>query len=246
MGSTGSTGGAERRDVRRGARQRLWSYLVEPDSFGLVLLLILVTMVTVAAGRAPQGRLAALVVAGSTLLYTLFTCRVRAGLQRAAWLLVGASLGFSVLASQAGTEAVAEASAIGVSALLMVATAPAIAHRVLRRPVVDAPMVSGALCLYLLLGLFFGFVFALVNVVEEGTFFTAAGEEAPVDFLYFSLVTLTTTGYGDLAARTALGRMLAVTEALSGQVYLVTVVAVLVGNIGRVRPERRGPEGRTG
>ena len=40
--------------------------------------------------------------------------------------------------------------------------------------------------------------------------------------------------------------MLAVTEALTGQVYLVTVVAVLVGNIGRVRAERRGPEGRAG
>jgi hypothetical protein len=67
-----------------------------------------------------------------------------------------------------------------------------------------------------------------------------------VDFLYFSLVTLTTTGYGDLAARSALGRKLAVTEALSEQVYLVTVVAVLVGNIGRVRPEHRDPEGHPG
>ena len=65
-----------------------------------------------------------------------------------------------------------------------------------------------------------------------------------MDFLYFSLITLTTTGYGDLAARTSLGRMLAATEALTGQVYLVTVVAVLVGNIGRVRPARRGPERR--
>ena len=173
MGRTGGDGG---QGARPRALQRLWSYLVEPDSFGLVLLLILGTMVTVATtGSAPQGRLAALVVAGTTLLYTLFTCRVRAGVQRAAWLLVGASLVFSALAWRAGTEAVAEAGAVAVSALLVVATTPAIAQRVLRRPVVDAPTVSGALCIYLLLGLFFAYVFGLVNLVEEGTFFTAAG-----------------------------------------------------------------------
>jgi hypothetical protein len=53
---------------------------------------------------------------------------------------------------------------------------------------------------------------------------------------------LTTVGYGDLAARGDVGRMLAVTEALLGQLYLVTVVALLVSNVG-IRPRRRpGPE----
>jgi voltage-gated potassium channel Kch len=62
-------------------------------------------------------------------------------------------------------------------------------------------------------------------------------ETAPrsIDFLYFSYVTLTTVGYGDLTAAGDLGRMLAVTEALLGQLYLVTVVALVIGNIGRER-----------
>ncbi|MBV9359359.1 MAG: two pore domain potassium channel family protein, partial [Chloroflexi bacterium] len=54
----------------------------------------------------------------------------------------------------------------------------------------------------------------------------------------FSYSTLATVGYGDFVARTNLGRMLAVTEALIGQLYLVTVVALLMGNLGRGRRER--------
>ena len=107
-------------------------------------------------------------VAGTTLLYTLYTCHVRAVVLRAAWLLVGLSLAIAVLAALAGTEAVAAASTAAVTALLVVLTAPAIGRRVLRRPVVDSRVVSGALCIYLLLGLTFAFVFALVDVVEAG------------------------------------------------------------------------------
>ena len=55
------------------------------------------------------------------------------------------------------------------------------------------------------------------------------------DFVYFSFATLTTVGYGDLTAATDLGRSLAITEALIGQIYLVTVVALIVPNIGRAR-----------
>jgi hypothetical protein len=53
--------------------------------------------------------------------------------------------------------------------------------------------------------------------------------------LYFSFTTLTTVGYGDLTARSDLGHTIAVTEALVGQIYLVTVVALLVSDVGRRR-----------
>ena len=55
------------------------------------------------------------------------------------------------------------------------------------------------------------------------------------DYLYFSFATLTTVGYGDLAAATDLGRSVAIAEALIGQIYLVTVVAVIVGSLSRRR-----------
>ena len=56
--------------------------------------------------------------------------------------------------------------------------------------------------------------------------------------LYFSYVTLATLGYGDYTAAGNLGRALAVLEALMGQLYLVTVVAVVVTRLGRPGRER--------
>ena len=53
--------------------------------------------------------------------------------------------------------------------------------------------------------------------------------------LYFSFATLTTVGYGDVLTRSDLGHTLAVTEALVGQIYLVTVVALLVSDLGSRR-----------
>jgi hypothetical protein len=90
----------------------------------------------------------------------------------------------------------------------------------------------GVLCLYLLVGLIFAVTFGVVQDVSNTDFFTVehAGRD---DFLYFSFATLTTVGYGDLVAATNLGRSLAIAEALLGQIYLVTVVALIVT---RLRP----------
>ena len=60
--------------------------------------------------------------------------------------------------------------------------------------------------------------------------------------LYFSFTTLTTVGYGDLTAASNLGHTLAMSEALVGQIYLVTVVSLIVGNLGLRR--REPAEGR--
>jgi len=68
-----------------------------------------------------------------------------------------------------------------------------------------------------------------------GRFFAQQDSTTVAHCLYFSFTTLTTVGYGDLTAASNLGHTLSVTEALSGQIYLVTVVSVIVGNLGRVR-----------
>src|SRR5436190_1152622 len=82
--------------------------------------------------------------------------------------------------------------------------------------------------------LFCAFVWAVLNRVD-GPFFAGGQAGNASDFQYFSFVTLTTVGYGDLTARSALGHTLAVLEALVGQIYLVTVVSLFVTNVGRAR-----------
>jgi uncharacterized membrane protein len=93
----------------------------------------------------------------------------------------------------------------------------------------------GVLCIYLLIGSMFAFVFGIVDSLGSAPFFAQHAAPNTHNFLYFSFVTITTTGYGDLTAGTDVGRSLAIAEALVGQIYLVTVVAAIVGGL-RGRP----------
>jgi hypothetical protein len=83
---------------------------------------------------------------------------------------------------------------------------------------------------YLLIGLAFAFLFAPTAIVSGAQFFVSTSDAGAADYVYFNYVTLATEGYGDLVARTTLGRMLSATEALTGQIYLMTIVALLVSN----------------
>ena len=100
-----------------------------------------------------------------------------------------------------------------------------------------ARTISASLSIYLLFGLFFAYLFALIGVSRDGGFFAQTGPHTSVDYLYFSFITMTTVGFGDLTAANGAGRMLCALEALLGQLYLVTVVAVVIGNVSGRRPE---------
>jgi voltage-gated potassium channel len=100
--------------------------------------------------------------------------------------------------------------------------------------------VLGALCIYVLLGLSFAFVFEAVGNLGSQPFFAPLEHGRRSDYTYFSFITMATVGYGDLTPQGGLGRALAVIEGLFGQIYLVTAVAALVGAIGRARAPRQG------
>ena len=97
--------------------------------------------------------------------------------------------------------------------------------------------VMGVLSLYMLIGMSFAFTYGAIDRFGDDPFFADAGLATVSNCLYFSFTTLTTAGYGDFVAGTSLGHTLAVFEALIGQIYLVTVVSLIVSNLGR--PARR-------
>ncbi len=94
---------------------------------------------------------------------------------------------------------------------------------------VDVETILGALCVYLLVALVFSHVFALIYHLNPDAFRFAAERDGEAPWLYYSMVTLTTLGYGDIAPMSAAARMLSVLEAAMGQLYLAVLVARVVG-----------------
>ncbi len=111
----------------------------------------------------------------------------------------------------------------------------AIVRRVAKAPVITFRVVLGALSIYLLFGLAYSYLYGFVQWFQGEPFFNQTADPSSAIYIYFSYITMATVGYGDFTPATDLGRMLAVSQALLGQLYLVSVVAVIVGNIGRTR-----------
>ena len=241
-GTAGAAGdNALRRPYRR--RRQTWRRIrvlgaraLAIDNYVAVVLLIVGSILVVAAADAVEFPLPAAILFGATLVYALHASGVSARLQTLATLLVIAGVALAVgSAVVTGRTGLASGLDAAITTVLVVLTPIAIARRLIAHPAVNVSTVAGALCIYLLVGLFFAFLFRLTVELGLGPFFASLARAGLADYLYFSLSTLTTLGYGDLVARTDVGRMLAVTEALFGQMYLVTVVALLVGKFGRDR-----------
>lgn len=127
--------------------------------------------------------------------------------------------------------------------VLIGATIVVIALGILDQGIVNAQSVLGALCIYVLLGLMFAFLYGIVAVLGDGDFFAQGTDGDRAVRVYFSFVTLATVGYGDYTAAHDVGRTLAIVEGLSGQLYLVTVIALLVSRISFRHPTRAASQG---
>ena len=98
---------------------------------------------------------------------------------------------------------------------------------------VDREVVLGALSTYLYLGAYFAFLYYAFAILSKSPFFAQPGSEGKLNYLYFSFITLTTTGFGDVSPAYGPGRMIAAIEAIIGQLYLVSVVAIVVSAFGK-------------
>ena len=107
--------------------------------------------------------------------------------------------------------------------------------RVAKAPVINLRVVINAITVYLMLGLFFAYLYMTLSAAADEGFFTQGPGQPTSVFLYFSYITLATIGYGDFTPAHTIGRFAAVAEGLMGQLYLVTILAVIVSNLGAKR-----------
>jgi hypothetical protein len=237
---TSPASGPERRHHHPGLH---WGSEIENDypgvRYGAVLVLLLVTFAFMASG--PTGRwvpLTTVLLQGTTLLVALAASEAHRRVVRVSMVVI-------LFAALGGIAALFSGSTgshgyTSVLSFLLVGVGPVvIAQSIWRRRVIDLQTVLGAISVYVFLGMFFAFVFQTIGDLGSDPFFAQQHHATIADYLYFSFVTVTTTGYGDLTAAGNFGRAVAVLEALFGQIYLVTIVALLVSQLaGRMR---RGP-----
>lgn len=163
----------------------------------------------------------------------------RSGVRRSVLVLarsVVVAMAVAATLSRVGDAAWLETAATALLALLLLVTPVIVVGRLLQRPRITLDTLSGALAAYLQFGLFFAALFRLVEEATGDPFFGQAA--SAMDFQFFSYVTLTTLGYGNLVPEGDLGMTLASLEAIIGQIFLVTVVALAVGNLGAEIPRR--------
>jgi hypothetical protein len=145
-------------------------------------------------------------------------------------LLLGvAGLTAALIAQLFGSTSVSYGVVGGTSVVLIAVAMASLASKLVDRPVVDITTVLGVLCIYLLFALFFASLNQLLGAFTAHFLNGTRDPATPSDLLYFSVITLATVGYGDITPATEIARAVVVVEALIGQLYLVSVVATVIG-----------------
>lgn len=222
------------------------STLPKPDAshrYGIVLAVALAAVVfLIVAPEASWSRAVGLAFTGGMLLAVIATSRGGVRLRRTASLATIAATVAIVLAVT--LKLTSQGVGTLLSAVLVIATLVQLVRGLvvlLRVQGVTIQAVAGALAVYLLLGIVFSFVITSMARFGHGPYFAQGTDGTESERVYFSFTTLTTTGFGDFSPAQRGGRAVAVLEELTGQIYLVTVISLLVGNL-----RRRGRESERG
>jgi hypothetical protein len=203
----------------------------------VLALTFITTVFLIAAPTADWSRALAVAVEGTALVLTVATSRERASVRRHWSIAIGVGMIGVVVLIALGTAPkwLTAAVAIVITAGVPVALVRGLL-RLLRTEGVTLNAVAGSLAIYLSVGLLFAYVIGFITEVSSTPYFTQRGPVTEGDKVYFSFTALTTTGFGDFTPATSVGHALAVIEMLTGQLYLVTVIGLLIGNFaGRRR-----------
>jgi hypothetical protein len=204
--------------------------------YGLVLLLTIVAVLdAIIAPDTPLSRGIGVLLQGALLLGVIATSRERRRIHGIAGIALGVllvALALGVALSDIERRAGSAVAGIVVFTVLVVLVRGV--ARLIREQGVTLQAVAGALAIYLIVGLTFAMTIDIVTWISSAPHYFAQGTNGTQSQqVYFSFTTMTTTGYGDFTPATSGGHALAVLEMLIGQIYLVTVIGLLVGNLNR-------------
>jgi hypothetical protein len=172
-----------------------------------------------------------LALEGAALLVVVATSRERRAVRNARVRVLGVAAALAVSAVALGVIPLpAVFAANGILTLCILVALVGGLLRLVRLHGVTLQVVAGALTIYVLTGLIFAWLVSLVADVGAAAFFAQGGNGSLGDRVYYSFTVLTTTGCGDFTAATPVGHAMAVVEMLLGQLYLVTVIGVIVGD----------------
>ncbi len=223
---------------------RQWRYL-----FLLVALLILLVFQPIVAGVDDVGPLFDALFALVMLMLVLALAQEKVWRGIACILLIPAaalSTGGHLLTSSAQVASVTAGHAIG--ALFFVAVAGKIIQSILVSQEVALDSIFGAICGYLLLGVACALTYVMIYAANPESFQLGdsvrpqmeQGEYSRSVFIYYSFVTLTTVGYGDVTPVSIPARTLSWVEAMTGQLYLAVLVAGLISALVASKSARIG------
>jgi hypothetical protein len=226
-------GGGVPADVDDSARQPRFRYPA------VLALMLVATVFLIAAPSADWSRALAVAIEGSALVLTVATSRERAAVRRRWSVVLGAGMIAIVILIATG---LASKWLIAVVAVVVTAGIPfALVRgllRLLRTEGVTFNAVAGSLAIYLSVGLVFAWMIGFIAEISSRPYFTQHSTVTDGDKVYFSFTALTTTGFGDFTPATPVGHSLAVIEMLTGQLYLVTVIGLLIGNFAAGKRSR--------
>jgi hypothetical protein len=209
-----------------------------PGRYGAVLLLIVAAVVApFLLPGAVLGPIATAALQTVTVLAALRASDSPAATVRVAVLVLGGLLAVAVVAGLVvltlGAATGLLLTATGLVTLALAAYVPVlIVGDLVRHRLVTLQTVWAALCVYLLLGLAFASLHLLIDGAQPGSYTRPMDQETAI---YLSYVTLTTVGFGDVTPLRGPAQAATLVEAIGGQLYLVSVVAALVGSLGRTR-----------
>jgi hypothetical protein len=198
------------------------------NAFGLVLLLVLLTYVlwSVTDYHAWNAVLTVVVASAASSL-ALYSAEAAPRLRR--W---GAGLALAAVLLAIANAVFGSDTCLGLSSLiqmlLFILAAGAILRTVVTATKVGFRTILGAVSVYIIFGLLFTFLYVGIDRLQAGNFFGAGAHVGTGDYVFFSITTLTTTGYGNLVPAGQPGQMFAGLEMLIGQIFLVTLIAGLV------------------